>query len=180
MNDSRDPVTLELAPLAREKIGPFILLGLDKDAGPQEIEAHWAERVIRARKNQIAVPLTDVNWAREVLSDPDKRVRADAASLNTDITAGVLQDLAQRYHVGPGGPGWKPLEMDRPPAKGGPSVDIPDPEEIRKTISIPEPPDDLPGVRWVLDQFLAEPIDPWSLQLPGSEKTVESATNNES
>ncbi len=166
MSETQDPVILELAPLAREKIGPFILLGLEKDASPEEIEAHWAQRLIWARKNQTPVALTDVNWAREILNDPDKRVRADAASLNTDITAGVLQDLAQRYGVGPAGPGWKPLVADRPPGKNGPSVDIPDSEEIRKTISVPEPPDDLPGVRWVLDQFLAEPIDPWNLKMP--------------
>lgn len=165
MNEPQDPVTLELAPLAREKIGPFILLGLEKDASPEEIEAHWAQRLIWARKNQTPIALTDVNWAREILNDPDKRVRADAASLNTDITAGVLQDLAQRYGVGPAGPGWKPLSADRPQGKNGPPVDIPDPEEIRKTISVPEPPDDLPGVRWVLDQFLNEPIDPWDLKI---------------
>ncbi len=167
MNESQDPVVLELAPLAREKIGPFILLGLEKNAGPEEIEAHWAERIIWARKNQIGVALTEVNWAREVLNDPGKRVRADAASLNTDITARVLQDLAQRYGVGPAGPGWKPLELDRPPASKAPPVDIPDPEEIRKTITVPEPPSDLPGVRWILDRFLNEPIDPWDLGLPG-------------
>ena len=54
MSDSQEPVLLELAPLPREKIGPFILLGLEKDASPEEIEAHWAQRVIWARKNHIA------------------------------------------------------------------------------------------------------------------------------
>jgi hypothetical protein len=166
MNESQDPVILELAPLAREKIGPFILLGLEKDASPEEIESHWAHRVIGARKNQIGIALTEVNWAREVLNDPDKRVRADAASLNTDITAGILQDLAHRYGIGPDGPGWKPLDVDRQPGKSTPPVEIPDPEEIHRSISIPEPPDDLPGVKWVLDQFLKEPIDPWDLKIP--------------
>src|SRR6266436_8499936 len=93
MSDSQEPVLLELAPLPREKIGPFILLGLEKDASPEEIEAHWAQRVIWARKNQIAVALTEINWAREALNDPDKRVRADAASLNVDVTTRILQDL---------------------------------------------------------------------------------------
>jgi hypothetical protein len=166
MNESEEPVVLELAPLSREKIGPFILLGLEKDAGPEDIEAHWAERVIAARKNQIPVALADVNWSREVLNDPDKRVRADATSLNTDITSGVLQDLAHRYGVGPAGPGWKPLDAVRLPVSNSPLVDIPDPEEIRKSISIPDPPSDIPGVKWMLDQFLKEPIDPWDLKLP--------------
>jgi|SRR5262245_51160391 len=166
MSESQDPIVLELAPLPREKIGPFILLGLEKDAGPDAIEAAWAQRVIWARKNQINVALTEVNWARETLNDPDKRLRADVTSLNTDITSGVLQDLAQRYGVGPAGPGWKPLEIDWQSRTPSPDPEIPDPEEILKSISVPEPPDDLPGVKWVLDQFLAEPIDPWKLKIP--------------
>ncbi len=170
MNESQDPIVLELAPLPREKIGPFIFLGLEKDAGPEAIEAAWAQRVIWARKNQIHVALTEVNWARETLNDPDKRVRADVASLNADITSGVLQELAQRYGVGPAGPGWKPLEIDRLAAESQPAVKIPDPEEIRKTISVPEAPTDLPGVKWMLEQFLAEPIDPWDLKIPNEER----------
>jgi hypothetical protein len=169
MAENEEPVILELAPLAREKIGPFIILGLEKDAGPEEIEAHWAQRVIAARKNQIDIALADVNWAREVLNDPDKRVRADAASLNTDITTGILRDLAQRYGVGPAGPGWKPLESDRRPGSDASPMEIPDPDEIRRSISIPEPPDDIPGAKWILDQFLKEPIDPWNLKLSGDE-----------
>jgi hypothetical protein len=169
MNESHEPVVLELAALPREKIGPFILLGLEKDAGPEAIEAHWAQRVIWARKNQIHVALTEVNWARETLNDPDKRVRADVTSLNTDITSDVLQDLAQRYGAGPAGPGWKPLEVDWQAKTPAPTPEVPDPEEIRKSISVPEPPDDLPGVEWLLDQFLTEPIDPWELKLPNDE-----------
>jgi len=46
-----EPVILELASLPREQIGPFLLLGLDKDADKEQIEANWARRVIWARKN---------------------------------------------------------------------------------------------------------------------------------
>src|SRR5438876_1220449 len=165
MNDSQEPVVLELAPLPREKIGPFILLGLEKDATAEEIEAHWAKRVIWARKNQIGVALTEINWAREVLNDPDKRVRADAASLNVDVTARVLKDVAQRYEAG--GLSWQPMQADPPLTEIAPPIELPDPEEIRKTIPTPEVPDDLPGVNWLLDQFLKEPIDPWNLKIPG-------------
>jgi hypothetical protein len=169
MNDSQEPVVLELAPLPREKIGPFILLGLEKDATAEEIEAHWAQRVIWARKNQIDVALTEINWAREVLNDPDKRVRADAASLNVDVTARVLKELTQRYGADSAGPTWQPLQADPPLTEVAPPIEIPDPEEIRRTIPIPEVPDDLPGVNWLLDQFLKEPIDPWDLKIPGME-----------
>src|SRR6266436_4167866 len=104
MSDSRqDPVVLELAPLPREQIGPFLLLGLDKDAGPEQIEAHWAQRILWARKKQILVPLSDINWARAVLVDPERRVRADVTSLNTDSAAGVLRQLAEQYGAAPSG-----------------------------------------------------------------------------
>jgi hypothetical protein len=167
MNDFQEPVVLELAPLPREKIGPFILLGLEKDATAEEIEAHWAQRVIWARKNQIGVALTEINWAREVLNDPDKRIRADAASLNVDVTTRVLKDLAQRYGADPAGPTWQPLQADPPLTEVTPPIEIPDPEEVRRTIPIPEVPDDLPGVSWILDEFLKEPLDPWDLKIPG-------------
>ena len=38
MANSNEPVVLELAPLPRDQIGPFLLLGLDKDAEPSEID----------------------------------------------------------------------------------------------------------------------------------------------
>ena len=170
MNDLPEPIVLELASLPREKIGPFIFLGLEKDAGPEEIEAHWAQRLIWARKNLIPIALTEINWAREVLNDPDKRVRADAASLNVDVTPRVLEDLTQRYGADPAGPSWWPMQVDQPPSENLPPVHIPDPEEIRRAIPIPEVPDDLPGVSWMLDQFLKEPIDPWDLKIPMSDE----------
>src|SRR5438132_13782945 len=55
-NHDQEPVVLELAPLPREKSGPFLLLGVEKDADKELIEASWARRVIGARKNQISVP----------------------------------------------------------------------------------------------------------------------------
>src|SRR5262245_27196963 len=80
------PIVLELAPMPREQVGPFLLLGLDKSADKDQIEANWAQRVIWARKNLIKVPLEDVNWAREFVNDAEKRIRADAASFNVDTT----------------------------------------------------------------------------------------------
>src|SRR6266851_2437623 len=125
MHNLPEPIVLELDPLPREKIGPFIFLGLEKDAGPEEIEAHWAQRLIWARKNLIPVALTEINWAREVLNDPDKRIRADAASLNVDVTPRVLEDLTQRYGVDPAGPSWRPMQVDKPSSENIPPVDIP-------------------------------------------------------
>ena len=80
-----EPVVLELAALPREQIGPFLLLGLPKDSDKEQIDAQWAERIKMSRRQTLKVPLEDVNWAREMLKEPDKRVRADAASLNSDV-----------------------------------------------------------------------------------------------
>ena len=52
------PIVLELAPLPREQVGPFLLLGVDKTAAKEEIEANWAQRVIWARKGQVKTPRT--------------------------------------------------------------------------------------------------------------------------
>src|SRR5262245_51132940 len=99
------PVLLDLAPMPREQMGPFLLLGVTKDCGKEQIEANWAERVRWARRNQIKTSLEDINWAREIVNDADKRVRSDASSLNLDTTEGTLRRLAERYA--------KPEEMAR-------------------------------------------------------------------
>src|SRR5260370_41921874 len=103
-----EPVVLELAALPREQIGPFLLLGLSKDADKDQIDAQWADRIKMSRRQALKVPLEDVNWAREMLKEPDKRVRADAASLNSDTSDGTLRELARRYSGTAGQPGARP------------------------------------------------------------------------
>ena len=111
---NKGPVVLQLAPLPREQVGPFLLLGLDKLAGKEAIEAHWAQRVIWARKNQSKVPLEDINWARETINDLERRIRADAASLNVDTCAGVLRRLSERYGGQlPQGSSGAPLDVEK-------------------------------------------------------------------
>lgn len=150
--------------LPREEIGPFLLLGVDKDAAAEAIEAHWAQRVIWARKNQLAVGLPDVNWAREVLSDFSQRVRADVISLNPDTGRQSLRQFAQRYGVTePGGPTWEPIDIERPPADLAADVEIPESEAIRRSIVPPEIPWETPAAAQILDTFIGEPLEPWNL-----------------
>jgi len=160
------PIILELAPLPREQIGPFLLLGVDKLANKEQIEANWAQRVIWARKGQSKVPLEDINWARECLNDLEKRVRADAASLNADTTAGVLRRLTERYagKTSPS-PGCVPLDVEKPLAGYTPPTEIPDASELRSAIVIPEVPQEYPAIQKILDEFLAQPLDPWKLEI---------------
>ena len=84
-------------------MGPFVVLGVDKDADREQIEAAWAQRVIAARKNQVKVPLEDINWAREVVHDSERRTRAEVTSLNPDTADGTLRRLAERYGLADGG-----------------------------------------------------------------------------
>src|SRR5207245_1731381 len=132
MSDQEQARVLELAPLPREQLGPFLLLGVDKDAADRTVEAHWAQRLIWSRKNQIAVPLQDVNWAREVLSDFMARVRADVTSLNTDTTGQALRRLADKYGVNePGGPTWEPLDVEQSPGEDRSVAELPEADEVR-------------------------------------------------
>src|SRR5438270_843665 len=109
------PLVLDLAALPREQIGPYLLLGVDKDASAEEIEAHWAQRVIWARTKQIRNALEDVNWAKEVLSDRERRVTADVVSMNPDTLSGELHQLLQKHGpLEPEVPGWTPLEPALP------------------------------------------------------------------
>src|SRR5262245_37744176 len=121
MSDNPQPVVLELDPLPREQIGPFLLLGVDKDVTPEQIDAAWAERLKRARKGQQRIALQDINWSREVINDPDRRVRADVTSLNLDTADGVLRRLAEYYGL-TGGPTWRPLDQPRALADYSPAI----------------------------------------------------------
>jgi hypothetical protein len=166
MNEEPAPIVLELAPLPREQIGPFLLLGVDKDAERAQIEAHWAERIKAARKGQIRVPLEDINWAREIINDPDRRYRAAAANLNPDTAEGTLRRLAQLYGLADSAePSWKPYENEKDLADYTPPVDLPDAGQIRQAIAMPDVPLELPAVAELLKQFLPESLDPWAVNL---------------
>jgi hypothetical protein len=167
MPDEPLPIVLELAPLPREQIGPFLLLGVDKTATPEEIEAHWAERVKWARKNQINISLEDINWARQIINDPERRIKADAASLNADTGDGVLRKLEERFGLTTqGGPAWQPLDVEKPLQDYTPPAEVPNIDDVRAAVTVPEVPQEVPAVRLLLEQLAAEPLDPWALELP--------------
>jgi hypothetical protein len=163
------PVVLELAPLPREQVGPFLLLGLPKDADAKQIEANWAQRVIWARKNQIGVPLEDVNWAREILNDPDRRARADVASFNLDTLDDTLKRIARRYEApGTAAGTGRPQDVEKPLADYTPPVEVPDVDELRLAAALPDVPEEFPAVAALLDQLARQPLDPWALTIPSS------------
>jgi hypothetical protein len=178
MAQHQEPVVLELAPLPREQIGPFLLLGIEKDADLEAIEDGWAKRLKQARRQQIDLGLEDINWAREVLKDPDKRVRADAGSLNVDTTAGVLRRLGERFGPQAGGvAAWQPRDCEKDLRDYTPVVETPDPEAVRAAIVVPMPARETPAVAGLLEEFAraASQLDPWKMTIP-REATEEPAS----
>jgi len=159
---SPQPVVLDLAALPREQIGPFLLLGVDKDASAEEIEAHWAQRVIWARTKQIRNALEDVNWAKEVLSDRDRRVLADVVSMNVDTQSGELHQLLQKHGpLEPEVPGWTPEEAPLPDLpEPHPSL-IPDFETAWAAVAGPEIPIEFPAIDRLLAEIATSVLDPW-------------------
>lgn len=178
MANNPEPVVLELAPLPRQQIGPFLLLGIEKDADGEQIETAWATRLKQARRQQIDIGLEDINWAREVLRDADKRVKADAASLNVDTVEGVLRRLAERFG-GPasGSAAWQPRDFEKDLRDYTPAVEWPDPHAVRAAIAVPEPRQEVPIVARLLEDVAstAARIDPWTVTLP-PEPTQEPAS----
>ena len=166
-NRDLEPVVLELAPLPREKTGPFLFLGVEKDADGELIEASWARRVIGARKNQIGVPLENINWAREIMNDPLRRVRADVTSLNIDTAERTVSRLENRYSAAASnGQGWPVRDVEKPLADYTPPVAVPDPETVRSAIAVPEVPEDVPALVRFMEGIVQQPLNPWAIQLP--------------
>jgi hypothetical protein len=168
MNDAPGSgVLVATSPLPRERVGPFLILGVAKDADEPTIEAAWAQRVLWARQGKTRVPLEDIHWARAVLRDPDARLAADAASLNPDIAGDELRRLTKLWHLD-GRPGWPPLDPEPPTIEAA----VPDIAAVKPSIPAPAVPLDLPGVARWLDEFARGPIDPWGLNLPATEPRV--------
>jgi hypothetical protein len=169
MAKNSEPVVLELAALPREQMGPFLLLGIDKSASKESIEEHWAERLKWARRQLIRVPLEDINWARDVLNDPEKRLKYDAGCVNADTTDSVIANLARRFGLEGGGQAsrmWQPLDDEKALANYAPPAEIPDQVAVRAAIVAPDIPPDVPAAVALLARLVDAAIDPWGLELP--------------
>jgi hypothetical protein len=161
--EQEQPIVLELAEMPREQVGPYLLLGVAKDATAEQIEAHWAQRLIAARKPETKIPLEDINWAREILSTLDGRIRADAESLNVELAAGVLRQLADRYGLGERGPAWQLLDEEKALSDWLPVAEPP--AAVPETP--PEFPETVPADPMFFRELIEEPLDPWAVSISG-------------
>ncbi len=170
-----EPVVLELATLSREQIGPYLLLGLDKSADKERIDANWADRVKWALRQPpiIKIGREDVNWAHEVLKEIDKRIRSDVCSLNTDTADGILSQMAERYGVAGGKAGrvWQPLDNEKPLADYMPPAEVPNAAEVRGALVVPETPEETPFAAQLLERLGRLDLDPWAVELPPQDPT---------
>ena len=159
-------VMLQLAPLPRTQIGPFLILGVDKDADKETVEAQWAQRLIWARKGQTRSSLEDINWAREVMGSTEQRIRADAIGLNIDTTDGTLRKLRERFQgKRPSEVGARPLDVEKWLGDYVPPATVPTVEELRQNVRVPDLPPEVPAVRVLLENFAAADVDPWHVDL---------------
>lgn len=171
MSDSEFTQGFELAPLPREQVGPFLILGVPKDADAETIEAHWAQRVLWARQGRSRIPLEDIHWAREILRDSERRLAADAASLNPDTAGNDLRRLARACNLDPAQPTWEPLDPEPSPL----DVPLPAVADVRARLPRPAVPIEFPAATRWLDEFARAPLDPWSFTLPPPDPVQDSA-----
>jgi hypothetical protein len=168
MAEGNEPIVLDLATLPREQMGPYLILGLDKTSSQEDVDVHWADRVRWARRNQIKTPLEDINWARESLSDLEKRIKADLESLNSDTAEGFIAALSRRYGAvgGKVHRQWQPLDDEKSLAEYSPTVEIPEMSAVRATLVIPALAEEPLGGWMLLEQLASVKLDPWSMELP--------------
>ncbi len=110
--------------------------------------------------------LEDINWAREMVSSTEQRLRADAVALNLDTTDGTLRKLRERFQgKRPSDVRARPLDLEKWLGDYTPPVPVPTIEELRQNVQVPELPQEVPAVRVLLDDFARAPIDPWQIDL---------------
>lgn len=85
--------------------------------------------------------------AREVLSDRDKRIRADAASLNLDTADGVLRDLTEHFGPGESAARCKLMDVEKDLLDYALPVELPGLEEVKASIVVPDVPEEMPAAR---------------------------------
>jgi hypothetical protein len=152
-------------PIDRDDVGPFIVLGVDKDVDAATLHARVAERLRQIDRGECRFTRADVEWARDVLRDRKSRLRADVDHLNPDLASGALGRLARLYHLDGAPPGWEPLDPE--PVADLPGLDAIDVQALAAGLVPPEAPLHFP----TLDHWAARRLeigdDPWAENLFG-------------
>jgi hypothetical protein len=101
-----------------------------------------------------------------MMKDKDARIRADVTSLNIDTTDGVLKRLRERFQGKRQLPqGCRPIDIEKNLADYEPPTPVPDLQEVRRNIPVPEIPHEVPAVQVILEEFMRQPVDAWDVDL---------------
>jgi hypothetical protein len=149
----------------RERAGPFLILGIDKDADAATIAAQFERQRHAVQAGLCHWTLDDLDWARNELQDAKQRLAADLNSLDVDLASGEIHRLARLYSLADGRPGWEPLDPE-------PKVELMPPAAVsveRLVADVPQPdvPLEIPAINRWLDQFAHQVADPWTTELEG-------------
>lgn len=151
--------------IPRELAGPFIILGVDKDADDATIESHYHSQLTSIERGECNWSPDDLEWARCQLSEAKSRLSADLESLNADLASGEIHRLARLYRLDGSPPGWEPIDPE-PPAPL-PNIEDIDPVTLAANVAMPEFGVEIPAIDTWLQQFAAAVTDPWTMELVG-------------
>lgn len=151
---------------ARELAGPFIVLGVDKDADEAAINNHFHLQCLAAARGELQWTQGDLEWARQLLHDSKRRLVADLDSVNADLASGEVNRLSRVYHLDRSTPGWEPLDPE-PPMALPDTADF-DPQAMVDGIAKTDIPVELPVIDAWLQKFAGAVTDPWTMELSGN------------
>lgn len=151
--------------MTREDAGPFLILGIDKDADAAGIEVQYQARLELTRRGDIKWTDSDLAWAREQLVDRDRRTAADADSWNADLASGDVRRLSRLYRTDSLIPGWEPMDPEPPAELPQANIDL---DALIAGMETPSVPLELPAIARWLDRCAAIGLDPWGTDVLGS------------
>jgi len=149
----------------RDRAGPFVVLGVDKDADATTLETHFERQRQAIQEGEALWTLEDLEWAHNELQDPKRRLTADINSLDVDLAFGEIHRLARLYCLSDDLPGWEPLDPEpTPEILATDSINI---EQLVADTPQPDVPLEIPAINRWLDQFAQQVADPWTIELAG-------------
>lgn len=151
--------------MIREEAGPFLILGIDKDANDASVEAQYELRKLASQRGELKWSADDIEWARDQLLNSDRRVIADADSWNTDIASGDVLRLIRLYRMENTSAGWEPLDPEPPAELPITNIDM---DALVAELSLPDAPLELPAIARWLERCGSVGLDPWSPDVFGN------------
>ena len=72
----------------------------------------------------------------------------------------------------------KPLDVEKDLATYTPPADVPDREQVRSALTVPDVPEAMPAVPTLLERLASAALDPWGYELPRMEQSAPSSNQD--